>query len=361
MKKILYVGFIGKGNLGDDMMWDVFHDTCHSLFPNHFLIHTYTPGQKVLVNDYDAIVLGGGSIIGGKYLDILTKAMNLEIPIFVWGSGVDKLSKKKMNTFLYNKETKFNYILPKETEEKLKKIIPYAKKFGVRGPLTQASLEHLQKDSEKFTFISGDPGLLLTTKEQSATINRVEENKFQSPTIAVNWGTDFNRIYGKDEKGLKNQLVKALKEIHLQGYEILLYSVWKRDHTILQEIKDELEPDVKVNVIWEADQNEMMDILSKCVYSINFKLHANLLSLAAGTPCVALGYRFKVYDFFHSIDLPSWVLSANTKTLYQDILTHHEMQKKYGSDMIAKYQQHRELYKKQLLSILNDLKDCLYN
>ncbi|MCM3439700.1 polysaccharide pyruvyl transferase family protein [Metabacillus halosaccharovorans] len=350
---------MGKGNLGDELMWDIFNETCQAKFLGGVSIDAYSPRKPIKISEYDAVVLGGGSIIGGEYLHVINNAIKFNIPVFIWGSGIDKLSKKKMYS-LIDKKDHFNNYLNNDTQEKLKNIISYATTFGVRGPLTQGVMEQLQGTDKIKTFISGDPGLLLNKKPISSPINGFDANMIKNPTIAVNWGTDFNRIYGKDESGLRKQLVRALKELHKQGYDILLYSLWKRDHSVLQQLKEELTPEVSVHVIWKANQNEMMEILNKCEYSINFRLHANLISLAAGTPCVALGYRFKVYDFFHSIELPKWVLSSNSKTIYKDILRFHELQKKHGNSMMEIYNIHRELYKVKLDSIIDDLYDHLF-
>ena len=47
-------------------------------------------------------------------------------------------------------------------------------------------------------------------------------------------------------------------------------------------------------------EQELMEVLSKCRMTINFILHANVISQAAGVPAIPLGYRFKRVDYLIS-------------------------------------------------------------
>lgn len=65
MEKILYVGWLGFGNVGDELMWDVFREECRRRLPaDEFEIVPSIPGIHPRQNEpYDWFVLGGGSLI----------------------------------------------------------------------------------------------------------------------------------------------------------------------------------------------------------------------------------------------------------------------------------------------------------
>ncbi|GAB1802683.1 hypothetical protein [Priestia megaterium] len=78
--------------------------------------------------------------------------------------------------------------------------------------------------------------------------------------------------------------------------------------------------------------------------TINFKFHANILSLAAGVPCVALGYRFKVFDLASSLEMEECVVSTNSNSLEQDILKRIEYIEENQSSIMEKYKTKEALY-----------------
>src|SRR5690606_3914149 len=55
----------------------------------------------------------------------------------------------------------------------------------------------------------------------------------------------------------------------------------------------------------------LMRIMKCCTFTVNFKLHANVISAMAGIPFIALGYRMKTFDFMESIGRTSYVISTD--------------------------------------------------
>ncbi|MCL6709552.1 hypothetical protein M8R20_21420 [Pseudomonas sp. R2.Fl] len=82
--------------------------------------------------------------------------------------------------------------------------------------------------------------------------------------------------------------------------------------------------------------------------TINFKLHANILSLAAGVPCVALVYRFKVFDLASSSKLEKCVVSTNSSNFEQNILMKIAYIEENESSIIKKYKNSEALYRPML-------------
>ncbi|MFC5364930.1 polysaccharide pyruvyl transferase family protein [Peribacillus frigoritolerans] len=113
---------------------------------------------------------------------------------------------------------------------------------------------------------------------------------------------------------MENALLQVSKKLIKSGYKILLY-VWGSDREASKRLYDKLND--PLNVTYDPSlysEEELIEKLSVCSLSINFKLHANILSLAGNVPCIALGYRFKVFDLFQSLGLENLVVSTDSDT-----------------------------------------------
>ena len=96
IKNILYLGWLGKGNVGDDILFELFK---HMFYKYHqskdnYIVnidaHPNVNNYKIEVAYYDLIVLGGGSILHLPfYLNICAEAIGKQIPVVTWGTGID--------------------------------------------------------------------------------------------------------------------------------------------------------------------------------------------------------------------------------------------------------------------------------
>lgn len=75
--KILYLGWLGQGNVGDDILFDIFKAYLLKYFESQqpFIncqIDSFLPidNYKINLNKYDLIVLGGGSLFLPYWLSI---------------------------------------------------------------------------------------------------------------------------------------------------------------------------------------------------------------------------------------------------------------------------------------------------
>jgi len=85
--KVKYVGWAGYGNLGDEVLFEVFKQLFRS-----FYLHPKNIGRfaKLISLNLDAVILGGGTLInrsdGREYLDEFIEKGNLKRVVF--GTGV---------------------------------------------------------------------------------------------------------------------------------------------------------------------------------------------------------------------------------------------------------------------------------
>ncbi|MDF2035790.1 polysaccharide pyruvyl transferase family protein [Cytobacillus oceanisediminis] len=317
MKQLLYLGWLGRKNLGDDLMWDLFETMADQYLEKSK--YNITPSFKGVdiknIRHYDHIVLGGGSIINKKNINILYVALKNRKEVSIWGSGIDLISKNDMER-LDSKE-KINF-LDQQSESKLIEIIDKANFVGVRGPLTYKVLKNIGVNMETVR-IFGDPGLLLDKPKltKKSSIKGFGENE---KIIGLNWGTSYNKIFGKDELKVENQLVDSLKYLINKGYKIFIYNVWDKDIEASINLYDKIGDEENVRLSTELyHQDELMNIIEHFTFTINFKLHPNVISIAAGVPFIALGYRFKVYDLCKSIGLDHLVIATDMENIQKRI------------------------------------------
>lgn len=345
MKHIHYIGWIGYDNLGDDLMWNIFEKLAKKyLDPQKFKITGSFPKANINPEAPDIVVLGGGSLIIKKYINILYKYMEQNKKIIIWGSGYDWLEKEGMEKIKNNRKD-LPVLLDSDSKQKLAEIVEYAEFVGVRGPLTYLALKNMNINMKKIN-ISGDPGLLVKSSKVNRN-NELSRWRNNDKIIGINWGTSNNKIYGQNELHIENQLSEAAKKFIKKGYKIFIYSVWKKDKLVNHRLYEKI-GDPK-NVILSSklyNEHELMNLLQKCEFTINFKLHANVLSAMANVPFIALGYRFKTFDFAASIGLDELVISTDELNIEEEMMrlssyicTHKEQIKNKINESIPLYEQ----------------------
>jgi len=279
------------------------------------------PAKDFDLNQFDLIVLGGGSIICKNNTPVLHEAIKKGKKVIIWGSGIDLIQKSHIPLLEAGKKINVHDYFAEDIQKKLVEVIEHAEFAGVRGPLTYELIRQMGANEEKL-MISGDPGLLLTQKNQVEKDANSAILPFKgSKIIGVNWGTSFNHVYGANERVVEDQLAETLKEYIKKGYKIYLYSVWDHDTPALKQLYKKVND--HDNVILDSqlhDQNFLIDLVSHFHFTINLKLHANLISLAANTPPIALAYGFKVYDFAKSTQLDQFVIPTDSMQMKSELM-----------------------------------------
>lgn len=348
MKRILYLGWQGYKNLGDDLCWDLFKENCDKyLDASTYSLQSSQP-TKADITPYDTIILGGGSLLSSDFIELLYSAMKQKKHIIIWGSGHDWQTKPVLESVINN-----NYKIPAPimnpiTSKKLAEIVEYAKYVGVRGPLTYEVLKLIGVNTEKI-HICGDPGMLLPYEHRlPPPSSQIWEN--EKKIVGLNWGTSYNRIYGSNEIKVEDQLAETAKKLIQKGYKIYMFIVWKADINpslrLYKKINDTHNVRLSTNYY---HQNHLLNILQSCHFTINLKLHANVISAAAGIPFITLGYRFKSFDFAHSVGLNDFIISTDSQTITKDILKMEETINNKEPFIKKQLQSYRNLFTKKLI------------
>ncbi|WP_020616165.1 polysaccharide pyruvyl transferase family protein [Paenibacillus daejeonensis] len=319
MKKILYIGWVGYRNLGDELMLDLFKQRLLASGGEYQLeVQNNEPGymQDASIEPYDCVVLGGGSILSGLMqvidpvvINFLKQTIHLNKKLVIWGSGIDWLPHSSIAALQRQEPVALD--IPESLVTTLREVFAHSVWAGVRGPYTQAILTQLGVHNVQ---VSGDPGFLMTRTRDTG-------NETSERIIGVNWGTALNRIYGGDELRVEDQLAEALCRFASEGYAIYLYTMWNQDQTAINRLYHKISPNDKVIMDKKIyHQDDLISLIQSFDFTINLKLHANYLSVAAEVPFIALGYRFKVFDFAHSIGMEDYVISTNDPNLKDRML-----------------------------------------
>ncbi|WP_138754376.1 polysaccharide pyruvyl transferase family protein [Paenibacillus sinopodophylli] len=343
MKRILYVGWIGFNNVGDELMWLLFRDLCRAYLPDKkYDVIPSIPGVDIRNPDpYDTVVLGGGSLLIPGYIDVAYQAALKKKKVIIWGSGHDRQDYPVLDNY---GKVKANLAYTAEnagTNEKLAELARLSEFFGVRGPLSYQFLED-SGVSAKHAIISGDPAFLLPAPSPVSRSKR-------SRTIGVNWGTAYNRIFGGSEEKVEQHVIEALRELIKQGYRVNIFSVWGPDREACKRLYAKLGDSQNVELDLVLHHHEdLLEKLKSYAFTINFKLHASYISAAAGVPFVSLGYRFKCIDFGLSIGLSNYVLSTGDDQLSSGIIDCVGRIEKEANVIRERFYAHQSQYRKLL-------------
>jgi len=358
-KKIIYLGWLGQGNVGDDLLFDIFKKMMFSIEENasHSLIIDYylpLPSYEVDLTQYDLVVLGGGSLYSLEYWeDICIKASGFNIPFVTWGTGLDIRDENVITKIIkgYNSNAKIKINMPQTT-----KVINDAKIASVRGNISKYTIGNSKLE------VIGDPGIIFD--KLSASYPFIEEvNGFingDDKIILVNWGTSFNNVLGRNEKKLENEIEKTISGLLKSGHKIIIYPIWVNDINKCIELSEKFQSENVKCIKRVYDAYGICALIKRSYITINLKLHANILSMSVGKPFISLGYGMKCYDFCQSI-------GSEELNIFTHELTNAKIFNKFGyieknyTKIVEKFHMYIEKYSvlqfeyaKRILDILDD-------
>jgi polysaccharide pyruvyl transferase WcaK-like protein len=342
MKKVLYIGWLGFQNIGDELLWNVFAASARQYAPDVQIVPSTPKVNWKDTSPYDAIVLGGGSLLLPGYMAVLRQAHEAGKPIWIWGTGIDWIGPMETDALRAGAKPALNHHFSAKDAELFRTVLASAAFAGIRGPLSKAALDTLDACPPNVRVI-GDPGLLLSPAMPA------EQPKTEK-TIGINWGTTYNRLFGQNEALVEDALVRAAKTWIDAGYRIYLYIVWPSDRSACERLYKKINCPERVTFDRTLyNEQQLIERLCPLTATVNFKLHANLLSLAARVPAVMLGYRFKVFDFAASLGFEQYVISTASPQLDTELVKTVALAEEQRSRIIEQYEAARRQYTPLLL------------
>ncbi len=300
-------------------MWELFRRYANQYLNENATVTAAIQNEKMDLAPFDSVVLGGGSLIAPSYISFLYNAMMKNKPVSIWGSGLDKLAGRVGLTCLLRNKPIPASLISQDTKDKITAILNGAQFASVRGPLSHSFLCQLGADPVKLR-IGGDPAFLLKPEDAADTFPGERILSRNQAYVGINWGTANNQIYGKNEAYVEDQLALAAKFLINKGYRILMIVVWPKDIPSTERLMDKINMPGKVHLIDSFSPYEHLAAMKLCRFTINFKLHASIFSAVMRVPFIALGYRFKVFDFGASIASLPFVIPTDSPKILGDIV-----------------------------------------
>ena len=297
-RKIAYVGWLGRDNLGDEALFDMAKECFSDFDLENVVLKRKAAIQKFFLKrkGYAGCLLGGGTLLYSGYQNLRTVEFfqSIGVPLFAYGSGVS-----------------CGVVMGDDSDqdriERWDKVIAGMSRVGVRGPISAKCLKERGFDN---VDIVGDPGVL--TGSNSVAVG-------EDKVIGVNIGTARNDVWGGDESNIVPETVGAVKLFRENGWTVKLFTIWPKDDQMVMELAEKAGVDRSDIVRSYVDCRDYQSKAAQCTVFMGLKLHATILACAEGVPSIMLSYRVKCDDFMESIDADDRVVRVdemNSQNMY---------------------------------------------
>jgi hypothetical protein len=281
-KRVGYVGWIGRGNLGDEVMHQVHQRIlCGTSVVDLPDVRALKAIARFCSSSLpSAAVLGGGTLVGyprirTSFEILLRKRPNLVVSML--GSGVELPDPTTGSASMLDREL-----------ERWKPLLRIFPEVNVRGPLSQKRLADFDIDAS----VVGDPALLAASGYYPGTTS-------QQGLIGLNIGI-HDSMTSSVRLALHATCVATCRRLVSQGYQILLLPVCGPDVEFCKQMAAEVGSGIELETNFLAT-DIFLSRAAECDLMIAQKLHAAVLAASVGVPSIALEYQPKCRDFQASI------------------------------------------------------------
>jgi polysaccharide pyruvyl transferase WcaK-like protein len=290
---VAYLGWHGRGNLGDDAIYDA----VRLQLPEATFLDLPRFGSEAMFAAATGLnrsvrrgpqVIGGGTLVGTRYFRrLVNRGMRLtrNDGSYAIGVGVeDPVFVRRVN---------------RSDRDELTRWAPMLAEFrivSVRGPRSAELLSDIGLDVE----VSGDPALLLPRPDVAP----------EEGLIGLNLGFGDNDLWGKDPATVADEMSGAMRHLSSEGYRFVGILMNGEDQRWTEAALDGIAADI----VFPADAAAAARELARCSVAIVSRLHAGILAAISDTPVVSLEYLPKCRDFALSIDDERSLIRTDTVT-----------------------------------------------
>ena len=321
-KRVLYFGWLGEQNFGDDALFYAIG----KLVSSRARLYGSNMADKVIAKGvlerhyYDQLMLGGGTFINRNesVVEYLDDKMGKIKELVVFGTGV---SSREFWEYMGGWQ---------DMSEAWKRILSRSCHIGVRGPTTLAYLKELGIEN---ALVIGDPVLYLGRENV--------ESKPRTKTIGVNFGFSGDRLWGKSDLEFARKLLGICSLLIEEGFNINFFSVWPKDSQFMRSCLDDFMPAYKGEIFdaWKYSVDDAFAYFDWVDLFMGEKLHAGIAAACTHTPFIMFEYRPKCRDFMESIGEEAMNIRTDSvdsdrvmslvEALYKDVPAYQErLQKK---------------------------------
>lgn len=288
---ILYVGWTGQGNLGDDAIADALTPRLPNVEPWHVPVDLTGFARRVLAGGLRGagartLLLGGGTVIGRRNWRILLTTTGALLarrrPWYLIGAGVEDPAFQGRNSFSGNGE--------------LGRWVELCQRFDrvtVRGPRSAELLASVGVTAP----VVGDPALLHEPATAPAPRDRL---------LGVNLGFGDD-LWGHDHDRVLDAVADTIRTLATERWSSRLLVINPKDLPYARECaRRAAVPDDRIEIRTTATVPDYLAAVGDCTVLVAERLHALVLGAAAGVPLVGLEYQPKVADFLASVGAGEW-------------------------------------------------------
>lgn len=234
---------------------------------------------------FDAVVLGGGTLIQPLSATLVRGLVAQGVPLFALGPGVGA----------------WGYGMDEDLDlAEWRDLLARFEAVGVRGPLSQERLAAAGAPA----VVVGDLALYETTA------------RLPHPSPAPRFA--LNVLRPEDgrpvaEHPVHSGLTRLVERLVRRGWEVVPIAMDDVDVAPL-EATLALAGVPRPRPHRPRTLDALQALLAPCQLTVAFRLHAAVLSTTVGVPPLSLGYRHKCLDFMRSVELEAWhVAVADTQ------------------------------------------------
>ncbi|GAA4644299.1 polysaccharide pyruvyl transferase family protein [Pontixanthobacter gangjinensis] len=273
-----YIGWVGKGNVGDEAMYHAARlliGNSLEVLQTHGIERALSAVGRGAGRSFRSVILGGGTLINQDRLELIDYLADQNIRLFSLGTGVGSAGFSMAQEGL---------------DPRWATLLSRFDKIGVRGPL---SLRKLEAAGVTEAEIVGDLALALTPQKPLAD--------YRAKRMIVNTAPVRGAHDAKRLAMLRPSLVKFLRSKAEQGWEIIPAAFDIEDIKPLTSLMMECSLDAAI--VSPKSFEEYAELASVASFSLGMRLHSSVFASACGVPNVLVAYRDKCRDFAESIGI----------------------------------------------------------
>ena len=284
-----YIGWTGRGNLGDDVMLAAARAL---LAPTGVEVFSGARREALLARaglsdqrTFAQVLLGGGTLINDGYVGIVKQALKMALTMKTLGTGVGSAGFGDANEAI---------------TAQWRDILQRFERVGVRGPL---SAENLADIGVGHVETIGDLALALTPDQRAGSLQtgRFVLSAALPPGHDNHFGAEF----------VATEIARTARYLCGLGWQAVPLAL----------NRDDIAP--TRNILRAAGLGDMAIARPKTAEAffalcrgaglvIGVRLHSAVLACCAGVPPLTIAYRRKHHDFAASMGLDDWMLEPTT-------------------------------------------------
>ena len=280
-----YLGWSGRSNLGDDVLFEVIADALPEV---RFAQLPMSAGELARSGVSGAksrkdrpLILGGGTAVGRKNWRAALKAATISCGAehHLVGVGVEDPRFQGLHSFSSGGEL-----------QRWRSTLKRFDRVTVRGPNSAALLADIGVEAA----VVGDPALLLRNAVESPGA----AGRCGALGISLGYGDD---LWGHDHARVVDAMAEVAVKRVRDGQEVVFIVVNPDDEKFAKAVAAALP---KGSFRFERPQTSaaFLATAAECALVVAERLHAGILAVSAEVPTVMLEYQPKVRDFMDSID-----------------------------------------------------------